>query len=92
MTRQHRHTLTPSPRLEKLGNYLLGRHREAIDAAGMAGKAICGELPFPLGNGFRFFPISAAWKNNQEGQSHERDLLVDYPGKNRKEAIYLATI
>jgi hypothetical protein len=74
--------------LEKLGNYLLGRHREAIDAAGMAGKAICGELPFHWETDFDFSDFGG-WKNNQEGHSHERDLLVIIPGKNRKEAIIL---
>ena len=74
--------------LEKLGNYLLGRHREAIDAAGMAGKAICGELPFHWETDFDFSDFGG-WKNNQEGHLHERDLLVIIPGKNRKEAIIM---
>ena len=81
---EHRHR-----DLEKLGNYLLGRHREAIDAAGMAGKAICGELPFHWETDFDFADFGG-WKNNQEGHTHERDLLVIIPGKNRKEAIVMA--
>jgi Zn-dependent M28 family amino/carboxypeptidase len=54
----------------------------------MAGKAICGELPFHWETDFDFSDFGG-WKNNQEGHSHERDLLVIIPGKNRKEAIIL---
>ena len=75
--------------LEKLGNYLLSRHQQAIAAAGMAGKAICGELPFHWDTDFDFSSFGG-WKNNQEGHTHERDLLVIIPGKNHKEAIIIA--
>ena len=75
--------------LEKLGDYLLSRHQLAIDAAGMTGKAICGELPFSWDTDFDFSAYGG-WKNNQEGHTHERDLMVIIPGKNRKEAIIVS--
>ena len=75
--------------LEKLGNYLLGRHQQSIDAIGMTGKAICGELPFNWDTDFDF-SVYGGWKNNQEGHTHERDLLVIIPGKNRQEAVIMS--
>ncbi len=36
------------------------------------------------------FLTFGGWKNNQEGHTHERDLLVIIPGKNRNEAIVMA--
>ena len=30
------------------------------------------------------------WKNNQEGHTHERDLLIVIPGRNRSEAVIMA--
>jgi hypothetical protein len=75
--------------LEKLGGYLLHRHQKAIAAAGMTGKAICGELPFHWETDFDFSSYGG-WKNNQEGHTHERNLLVIIPGKNRREAVIMA--
>jgi hypothetical protein len=75
--------------LEPLGEYLLGRYREAIAAAGMQGQALCGELPFHWHTDFGFDDFGG-WKNNQEGHTHERDLLVVIPGKDRSQAVVLA--
>ena len=75
--------------LERLGGYLLSRHRQAIAAAGMEDKAICGEIPFLWNTEFDFSDFGG-WKNNQEGHTHERNLLVIIPGKNHREAVIMA--
>jgi hypothetical protein len=75
--------------LERLGDYLMNRHTQAIAAAGMQDKALCGELPFVWDTDFDF-SVYGGWKNNQEGHTHERNLLVVIPGKNRSEAVIMA--
>jgi hypothetical protein len=75
--------------LERLGDYLLGRHRQAIKAAEMEGKAICGEIPFFWDTDFDFSAFGG-WKNNQERHTHERNLVVIIPGKNHNEAVIMA--
>ncbi|HEV3261610.1 MAG TPA: hypothetical protein VG013_32470, partial [Gemmataceae bacterium] len=61
--------------LEALGDYLLDYYTRTIDAHGMTGKALAGDLPFTWRTDFNF-PLFGGWLNNQEGQTHERDLLV----------------
>ena len=75
--------------LERLGDYLLSCHQQAIDAAKMEDRAVCGEIPFLWNTDFDF-SVYGGWKNNQEGHTHERDLLLIIPGKNHNEAIVLA--
>ena len=75
--------------LEKLGDFLLSCHHKAIVNAQMECKAICGELPFRWETDFDFSPFGG-WKNNQDGKTHERNLLVIIPGKNHREAIIMA--
>jgi Zn-dependent M28 family amino/carboxypeptidase len=55
----------------------------------MEDKAVCGEIPFLWNTDFDFSAFGG-WKNNQEGHTHERDLLVIIPGKNRNEAVIMA--
>jgi hypothetical protein len=74
--------------LERLGDYLIDRHRKAIKEAGMEGLAYCGELPFKWQTDFDF-SVFGGWKLNQAGQTYERNILVVIPGKNRKEAVVL---
>lgn len=74
--------------LEPLGDYLIERHKKAIALSGMEGKAFVGELPFEWQTDFDF-SVFGGWKNNQNGRSHERNILVVIPGKNRKEAIVM---
>jgi hypothetical protein len=74
--------------LGKLGDYLISRHRKAIDDAGMKGKAFCGELPFKWKTDFEF-PVFGGWVENQKNNLYERNILVVIPGKNRKEAVIL---
>ncbi len=75
--------------LDAMGDFLIGRHREAIAAAGMTGKASCGEVPFAWRTDFPF-SLFGGWVANQEGKAHERDILVVIPGKDRSRAIVLA--
>ncbi len=75
--------------LEPMGDYLLQRHRSAIKAAGMEDSAFAGELPFKWETDFDFIHFGG-WKANQDKLTHERDLLVIIPGKNRKEVVILA--
>ena len=75
--------------LEHLGDYLLSRHFHSIEDAGMENKAICGEIPFHWNTDFDFSGFGG-WKNNQEGHTYERDLLVIIPGKNRNETVIMA--
>jgi Peptidase family M28 len=75
--------------LDRLGDYLLARHKEAIHRAGMDGKALCGELPFLWKTDFDF-PLFGGWKSNQVNALHERDILVVIPGKKHDQAVVLA--
>lgn len=75
--------------LEKLGEYLLSRHRAAIADAGMEDKAVCGEVPFRWQTDMEYRGFGG-WDGNQDGTEYERDLLVVIPGKNRGEAVVLA--
>jgi hypothetical protein len=56
--------------LERLGDYLLNRHRLAIKAAELEGKAICGETPFLWDTDFDF-SLFGGWEDNQEQHTHE---------------------
>jgi hypothetical protein len=72
-----------------LGDDLLQRHRAGIAAAGMEGRAVCGELPFRWETDFDF-PEFGGWCADAEGRAVERDLLVVIPGRDRSEAVVLA--
>ena len=74
--------------LEKLGDYLIQRHRNSIKEAGMEGIAFCGELPFKWQTDFDF-SVFGGWKHNHEGLTYERNILVVIPGKNRNEAVVM---
>ncbi len=75
--------------LEPLGDYLIGRYRQAIAEAGMEGEAVCGELPFQWRTDFDFSQFGG-WMTDQEGSGYERNILTVIPGKNRKEAVVMA--
>ena len=75
--------------LEKLGDYLIERHRKSIETAGMQGIAMVGEVPFKWETVYEFQSFGG-WKDNHEGHLHERDILLVIPGKNRSEAVVMA--
>jgi Peptidase family M28 len=75
--------------LERMGEYLLGRYHQAVEEAGMQGRALYGELPFHWTTDFDF-SVFGGWKDNQEGHTYERDLMLVIPGKNRRQAVIMA--
>jgi hypothetical protein len=75
--------------LEALGNYLVTYYTQAIAAAGTTGKAVVGDLPFFWRTDFDFSAYGG-WLNNQKGNTHERDLIVMIPGRDRRRAIIMA--
>jgi len=84
------HALTVHHRqLELLGDYLLDYYRQAIAAHGMSGRAWVGEVPFVWQTDFDFSWMGG-WLNNQRGKTHERDLLVVVPGRDRSQAVIMA--
>jgi len=82
------HTAHPGRDLHVMGDYLIKRHREAIVAAGMEGKALVGELPFKWETDFEFTHFGG-WLHNQDNREYERNLLVVIPGRNRGEAVVM---
>jgi hypothetical protein len=83
--------IVPHPKrdLHDLGDYLIGKHGEAIRSSGMDGMAEAGELPFKWETDFEFNKYGG-WQANQSGTDYERNILVVIPGKNRKEAVVMA--
>ena len=75
--------------LDTLGDHLIERHRRAITEAGLTGVAWAGELPFAWRTDFSFDKFGG-WVANQQGRSHERDILVVIPGRDRRRAVVLA--
>lgn len=75
--------------LEALGDYLLAYYRQVIKASQMKDKALAGELPFQWKTDFDF-SWSGGWLNNQEGDAHERNIVVVIPGRDRRRAVIMA--
>ncbi len=75
--------------LDRVGDFLLIRHRRAIAEAGAEDRAFCGELPFSWRTDFDFAQFGG-WKKNQARDGEERNILVVIPGRDRSEAIVLA--
>src|SRR5260370_10214543 len=55
----------------------------------MTRKAAVGELPFFWRTDFDF-PVYGGWLNNQERNTHERDLIMIIPGRDRRRAVIMA--
>lgn len=75
--------------LEALGDYLLAHYRKVVSACGLGEKALVGELPFRWETDFDF-SWAGGWLNNQQSRTHERNLLVVIPGRNRRRAVVMA--
>jgi hypothetical protein len=75
--------------LEPLGAHLLDYYTGLIQSRGMAGRALAGELPFVWRTDFDY-PWMGGWADNQTGRTHERDLLVVIPGRDRRRAVLMA--
>jgi hypothetical protein len=74
--------------LEALGDHLLEYYTQTIAAVGMKGKALAGELPFIWHTDFDFSWFGG-WTHNQENDTHERDLIVVIPGRDRRRAVIM---
>jgi hypothetical protein len=74
--------------LERLGDYLIDRYKKMIADAEMSGKALIGELSFKWSTLFDFTQYGG-WLGNQNGNMHERNILMIIPGKNRNQAVVL---
>jgi hypothetical protein len=74
--------------LEALGDYILAYYAQVIAAAGMEGKALAGELPFVWHTDFDY-SWYGGWTRNQENDTHERDLIVVIPGRDRRRAVIM---
>ena len=83
LARQHRRDL------EALGDYLIDRHRQSIEAAGMTGKAWVGEHGFRWTTDFEYQRWEA-WSRNQKGEVHERNIVVRIPGNDPRQTVILA--
>jgi hypothetical protein len=75
--------------LEALGDHLLDYYDRQVRAARMTGKALVGELPFRWTTDFDF-GWSDGWLRNQEGHTHERDIVLVIPGRDRRRAVIMA--
>ncbi|HUY36201.1 MAG TPA: M28 family peptidase [Pirellulales bacterium] len=75
--------------LEALGDHLLAYYARTIAKAKMTGKALAGELPFQWRTDFDYH-WSGGWLNNQRQVTHERDLVVVIPGRDRGRAVIMA--
>ena len=78
----------PDRQLDPLGDYLLGYYRRRIDAAGLTGMAVAGDVPFRWETAFDY-PWMGGWLANRAAAA-ERDLIVLIPGRDRRRAVVLA--
>lgn len=74
--------------LENLGDFLLTYYDRKIAAAGLAGNALAGDVPFRWRTDFDFSWMGG-WRKNQDRDA-ERDILVVIPGRNRGQAVIMA--
>jgi hypothetical protein len=74
--------------LDALGDYLLAYYAKRIEAAGLAGKALTGTVPFQWRTDFDFSWMEG-WLRNQD-QPAERDVVAVIPGKDRGRAVIMA--
>jgi hypothetical protein len=75
--------------LDRLGQHLHQRYREAIERHGMQGRAQAFDHCFTWRTEFDL-SWSEAWTQNQKGQAQERNIVLVIPGKNRGQAVIMA--
>lgn len=75
--------------LDALGDFILRYYERTVRKAEMSRRAIVGELPFIWKTDFDFSWMGG-WLHNQEGTSHERDLICVIPGRDRSRAVIMA--
>jgi hypothetical protein len=74
--------------LERLGDELHARHRALIEKHGMQGRARVADHRFHWETCFDM-SWSEGWSGNQSGKTHERNIVVVIPGRNRAEAVIM---
>jgi hypothetical protein len=75
--------------LDRLGQHLHHRYREAIERHGMQGRARVFDHCFTWLTDFDL-SWSEAWEKNQKGQAQERNIVLIIPGRNRAQAVIMA--
>jgi hypothetical protein len=75
--------------LDPLGAYLVEQYAGLIDQHGLTGQAVVGEMPFPWQTVFRY-PWMGGWRHDHEGRTHERNVVVVIPGRDRSRAVLMA--
>jgi Peptidase family M28 len=78
----------PERQLAPLGEYLFDYYRRQIDRAGLAGRALVGDVPFRWETPFDY-PWMGGWLASRAAAA-ERDLFVVIPGRDRGRAVVLA--
>jgi hypothetical protein len=75
--------------LEGMGDHLLRYYEELVLSRGMGDQVHIGDLPFQWKTQYPFSWMGG-WVHNQEGRTHERNLLVVIPGRDRSRAVVMA--
>lgn len=75
--------------LESMGDHLVKYYRELVGERGMSDIVDIGDMPFRWQTQFPFAWMGG-WLNNQDGRTHERNLLVVIPGRDRGRAVVMA--
>lgn len=75
--------------LDRLGQHLHHRYRQAIQRHGMQGRAQVFDHCFTWRSECDL-SWSEAWEKNQKGQAQERNIVVVVPGKDRGQAAIMA--
>jgi peptidase M28-like protein len=75
--------------LEIMGDYLLDYYARLVADHDMSDSVQIGELPFRWHTDYPF-PWMGGWAHNQDGQTHERNLMVRIPGRDRSRAVIMA--
>ncbi len=75
--------------LDPLGDYLLDYYRKVVEKAGLARKALVGDLPFKWDTAFDY-PWMDGWLKSQRPEMPERDLIVVIPGRDRTRAVIMS--
>jgi hypothetical protein len=74
--------------LEPMGDFLLDYYARLVADRGVKDAVLFGELPFHWKTQYAF-PWMGGWVQNQEGKTHERNLLVMIPGRDRSRAVVM---
>jgi hypothetical protein len=74
--------------LDSLGTYLVDYYRKLLGGKRGRTQALVGEVPFRWQTVFNY-PWMGGWLHNQQGTTHERDIVVVIPGQDRGRAVLM---